>query len=95
MFAISLYLNPVQQSVYAASAKTSDLKQDVKQNINQDNQCNRVDGCKEANEGQEIVGNDNAAAGINDQSTTNANLFPPTLQHHLPGFRAHPVQQDQ
>lgn len=36
--------------------------------MNQDNLCNRDDECKQSNEGQEIDGNDNSAAGSNDQS---------------------------
>src|SRR5215217_2136164 len=77
MFALLSYLDSQQQqSAYTQSPKTSDLKQDVKQNMNQDNLCNRADGCKDANEGQEIAGNDNAASGVNDQSTTNtSSLF--------------------
>jgi hypothetical protein len=76
IYALFSYLDSQQELGYAQSAKTSDLKQDVKQNINQDNLCNRADGCKEAIGGQEIAGNDNTAAGVNDQSTTNtSSLF--------------------
>jgi hypothetical protein len=79
IFALVADLNPLQQqqSLYAQSVKTSDLKQDVKQNMNQDNLCNRADGCKNTNEGQEITGKDNAASGFNDQSTTNASSLLP------------------
>ncbi len=63
--------NPIQQPpLYAASPNTSDLKQDVKQNMNQDNLCNKPDECNQASEGQQIQGNDNSAAGFTDQSTT-------------------------
>ena len=72
MFALLPNPNPSQQqSVYASSPKTSDLKQEDKQNLNQDNLCHRSDGCEQANEGQQIEGNDNTASGFNDQSTTN------------------------
>ncbi len=69
MFAILPNLNSLQQqSVYAASLKTSDLKQDIKQHVNQDNVCHRSDGCEQANDNKQITGNDNTAAGYNDQS---------------------------
>ena len=72
MFALLPNPNPSQQqSVYASSPKTSDLKQEDKQNLDQDNLCHRSDGCEQANEGQQIEGNDNTASGFNDQSTTN------------------------
>ncbi len=72
MFILLLHFNTSQQqSVYASSLKTSDLKQEDKQNLNQDNLCHRFDGCKQSNEGQQITGNDNTASGFNDQSTTN------------------------
>jgi hypothetical protein len=58
-----------QQQAYAAS-KTSDLKQNVKQHMGQDNFCLRSDDCKQADESQQIVGEDNAATGFNDQSNT-------------------------
>ncbi len=60
-----------QQLAYAQSPKTPDSKNDVKQQMNQDNLCHRADGCTQANEGQEIAGNENTASGFNDQSTTN------------------------
>ena len=72
MFSLLSHVNPSQQqSVYASSLKTSDLKQEDQQNLNQDNICHRSDGCKQANDGQQITGKDNTASGFNDQSTTN------------------------
>ncbi len=84
MFALLPNLNPLQQSAYAASPKSSDLKQDVKQQVGQDNLCHRSDGCKQANEGQQITGNDNSASGFNDQSTT-ANSLSATNATSSPG----------
>jgi hypothetical protein len=89
-----------QQSAYTASPKTSDLKQDVKQSVNQDNLCHRADDCNQANEGQGITGKDNTASGFNDQSNTNTSslLFNPAVssfgaQANLvhPVMKAHPV----
>ena len=40
----------------------------VKENLNQENLCNKSDGCKQANEGQQITGKDNVVWGFNDQS---------------------------
>jgi YVTN family beta-propeller protein len=57
-----------QQSAYAASL-TSDLKQEIKQSMLQDNRCQRPDGCNTtATTGQQITGNGNSAVGFNDQS---------------------------
>ncbi len=70
LFALLPNLTPLQQSAYA-SPKSSDLEQDVKQNMNKDNLCNRSDGCRQANEGQQLTGNDNTATSFIDQSTTN------------------------
>ena len=56
---------------------TSDLKQSIQkdtsakkanQHQDQDNFCYRGDDCEQANQGQQIVGKDNDAAGFNDQS---------------------------
>jgi hypothetical protein len=87
IFVLLSYLYPLQQeqSGYAQSAITSDLKHEVKQNINQDNICNRADGCEQATEGQEIAGNDNAAAGFNDQSNTNTSSLSSTLPASFAG----------
>jgi YVTN family beta-propeller protein len=57
-----------QQSAYAASL-TSDLKQEIKQGMLQDNRCQRPDGCNTtATTGQQITGSGNSAVGFNDQS---------------------------
>src|SRR5215213_1393762 len=57
-----------QQSAYAASL-TSDLKDEIKQSMLQDNRCQRPDGCKTTSTiGQQITGNGNSAVGFNDQS---------------------------
>ena len=47
---------------YDSSKKSSSQHQD------QDNFCYRGDDCEQANQGQQIVGKDNAASGFNDQS---------------------------
>jgi YVTN family beta-propeller protein len=57
-----------QQSAYAASL-TSDLKQEIKQGMLQDNRCQKPDGCDTSSTiGQQITGNGNSAIGFNDQS---------------------------
>jgi YVTN family beta-propeller protein len=57
-----------QQSAYAASL-TSDLKQEIKQSMLQDNRCQRPDGCNTtATTGQQITGSGNSVVGFNDQS---------------------------
>ena len=38
------------------------------QNLDQDNLCNRDDGCEQANEGEQVKGKDNKVLGFNDQS---------------------------
>jgi hypothetical protein len=43
-------------------------KQDAKLHLDQDNTCYRSDECKQGNEGQQVVGNDNDVKGFNDQS---------------------------
>jgi hypothetical protein len=43
-------------------------KNDANLHLDQDNTCYRSDGCQQANEGQQIVGEDNKATGFNDQS---------------------------
>jgi hypothetical protein len=75
IFALATNFVPLQQqTTYAASPNTSDLKQEFKQGVNQDNLCHRSDGCKQATEGQQITGNDNTASGFNDQSTNASSL---------------------
>jgi YVTN family beta-propeller protein len=57
-----------QQSAYAASL-TSELKQEIKQGMIQDNRCQMPDGCNTTSTiGQQITGNGNSAVGFNDQS---------------------------
>ena len=43
-------------------------KKSASQKLDQDNFCYRGDDCEQANQGQQIVGKDNEAAGFNDQS---------------------------
>ena len=43
-------------------------KSDAKLHLDQDNTCYRSDECKQGNEGQQVVGNDNDVTGFNDQS---------------------------
>ena len=54
-----------------------DLKQSIQkdieskkanQHLSQDNTCYRGDSCQQGNEAEQIVGQDNKAAGFNDQS---------------------------
>jgi hypothetical protein len=43
-------------------------KKDAKLHLDQDNTCYRSNECKQGNEGQQVVGNDNDVTGFNDQS---------------------------
>jgi hypothetical protein len=43
-------------------------KEDANLHLDQDNTCYRSDGCKQGNEGQQVVGNENDVKGFNDQS---------------------------
>jgi hypothetical protein len=52
-------------------------KKDAKLNLDQGNTCYRGDVCKQGNEGQQVVGNDNDVTGFNDQSDN--------LPSNLPG----------
>ncbi len=57
------------------SVKSQIDKKSANQHMDQDNFCYRGDDCKQANQGQQIVGEDNEAKGFNDQSANiNANL---------------------
>jgi hypothetical protein len=47
--------------------KTSYLNQDIKQHIDEQNTCHRGGDCEQADEGQQVGGNENSAAGLNDQ----------------------------
>src|SRR5215217_9611841 len=69
--------------------KTSDSKPSIKessqigkkitnQKMYQDNFCYRNGQCKQANDGQQIVGKDNEANGFNDQSKTIEQSVTPT-----------------
>jgi hypothetical protein len=49
-------------------ANSESDKKSASQHQDQDNFCYRGDDCQQANEGQQIVGKDNDAAGFNDQS---------------------------
>ena len=50
------------------SAKSQIDKKSANQHMGQDNFCYRGDECQQANQGQQIVGEDNDAKGFNDQS---------------------------
>ena len=50
------------------SEKTQIDKKSAKQHLDQDNFCYRGDNCQQANQGQQIIGEDNDAKGFNDQS---------------------------
>jgi YVTN family beta-propeller protein len=59
------------QQAYASAAtipKTSDLKRDIKQDIDQQNTCHRGDDCKQDDGEQQLQGKGNEANGFNDQS---------------------------
>ena len=67
------------QSYASEHKKTGDFKDSIKasteidkktanQHQDQDNFCYRSDNCRQANEGQQIVGKDNEGKGFNDQS---------------------------
>jgi hypothetical protein len=48
--------------------KTKVDKKSANQHMDQDNFCYRGDNCEQANQGQQIIGEDNDAKGFNDQS---------------------------
>jgi hypothetical protein len=50
------------------SEKTQIDKKSANQHMDQDNFCYRGDNCQQANQGQQIIGEDNDAKGFNDQS---------------------------
>jgi hypothetical protein len=50
------------------SEKTKVDKKSASQHQDQDNFCYRGDECQQANQGQQIIGDDNDAKGFNDQS---------------------------
>jgi hypothetical protein len=52
----------------SVSEKTQIAKKDANQKMDQDNFCYRGDECQQANQGQQIIGEDNDAKGFNDQS---------------------------
>src|SRR5215212_9444749 len=72
-------MSPIQSYASEGQKKNGDLKSSIKsdidvnkksasQKMDQDNFCYRSDGCKQANQAQQIVGKENEAAGFNDQS---------------------------
>jgi len=72
-------ITPMQSYASGEHKKNGDIKSSIKsdadinkksasQKMDQDNFCYRSDGCQQANQGQQIVGKDNEAAGFNDQS---------------------------
>src|SRR5215218_2299087 len=52
----------------SVSEKTQIDKKSASQHQDQDNTCYRGDECQQANQGQQIIGEDNDAKGFNDQS---------------------------
>ena len=50
------------------SEKTQISKKSASQHMDQDNFCYRGEECQQANQGQQIIGEDNDAKGFNDQS---------------------------
>ena len=67
------------------SASSDSSKNSASQHQDQDNFCYRGDDCQQANQGQQIVGKDNEAAGFNDQSKNTQQQplaqNPPNHQH--------------
>jgi hypothetical protein len=61
-------------------SSTQTDKKSASQNMDQDNFCYRGNECKQANQGQQIVGKDNDAKGFNDQS----NNVPPSTPSTTP-----------
>ena len=51
--------------------------------MDQDNECYRGDDCKQANQGQQVVGKDNDAKGFNDQSKNVQQATTPTSTNPL------------
>jgi hypothetical protein len=49
-------------------ANSESDKKSASQKMDQDNFCYRGDECQQANQGQQIIGEDNDAKGFNDQS---------------------------
>ena len=60
------------------SEKTQIDKKSANQKMDQDNTCYRGDECQQANQGQQIIGEDNDAKGFNDQSDSLAAAVSPT-----------------
>jgi hypothetical protein len=63
------------------SEKTQIDKKDKKsanQHMDQDNTCYRGDECQQANQGQQVIGEDNDAKGFNDQSDNLSASVSPT-----------------
>jgi hypothetical protein len=59
-------------------ASSEEDKKSAKQHMDQDNECYRGDDCKQANQGQQVVGKDNDAKGFNDQSKNVQQAATPT-----------------
>jgi hypothetical protein len=78
-------LAPIQASAlskFKTNTDASSLKQGIRdgvsvnlehrdQHMNQENLCYRTNICRQANDGQNTLGNDNSVTGFADQSTTN------------------------
>jgi hypothetical protein len=62
----------------SVSEKTQISKKSANQKMGQDNTCYRGDDCEQANQGQQIVGEDNDAKGFNDQSDNLSAAVSPT-----------------
>jgi hypothetical protein len=78
------------QSYADQHKKTTDFKASIKvgsevdkksasQKLDQDNFCYRGENCQQGNEGQQLVGKGNDAAGFNDQSTSIQQQQQPTI----------------
>jgi hypothetical protein len=89
-------VSPMQSNVYAQT-DTADEKRSIQQETTaqsanqkagQDNTCVRDESCEQANQGQQIAGENNEATGFNDQS---ANVQSPTSQGGQPTQQ--PTQQ--
>jgi hypothetical protein len=62
----------------SVSAKAQVDKKSANQHMDQDNFCYRGDNCQQANQGQQLAGENNDAKGFNDQSDNLGLVIPGT-----------------
>jgi hypothetical protein len=97
LLVIGTTVTPIQSYASEEHKKNGDLKSSIKsetevdkksasQHQDQENFCYRGDDCRQANEGQQIVGKDNEAKGFNDQSKNiQQSVVPNLTQTPTPG----------